>query len=58
MRGIMTFPSLSAALGAGYEVYDRTNCGYQVRTRTKEGWAIALVVCNRDASLRAVTNRN
>jgi hypothetical protein len=39
------FPSLIAALRAGYQVYDRTANGYLVRTRTATGWAIARVNC-------------
>ncbi len=39
------FPSLIAALRAGYQVYDRTANGYLVRTRTATGWAIARVSC-------------
>ena len=37
------FPTLTAALRAGYHVYDRTQDGYLVRTRTATGWAIASV---------------
>ena len=33
----------TAALRAGYHVYDRTDIGYLVRTRTSNGWAIAAV---------------
>jgi hypothetical protein len=41
---IMTvFSSLTAALHAGFHVYDRTENGYLVRTRTTHGWALALV---------------
>ena len=43
MAGIVVFPSLAAALRAGFEVYDRTAEGYLVRTRTSNGWALALV---------------
>jgi hypothetical protein len=43
MRGIMTFRSLAEALRAGYQVYERTDTGYLVRTRTKNGFALALV---------------
>jgi hypothetical protein len=43
MHGIVTFPTLAAALKAGFEVYDRTTDGYLVRTRTAKGWAFALV---------------
>lgn len=41
MAGIVIFPSLAAALSAGFEVYDRTAEGYLVRTRTARGWALA-----------------
>lgn len=44
MPGIVTFPTLAAAIKAGFEVYDRTAEGYLVRTRTANGWAFALVV--------------
>jgi hypothetical protein len=44
MRGIMVFKSVGEALRAGFQVYDRTNEGYLVRTRTNHGWAFALVV--------------
>jgi hypothetical protein len=37
------FRSLVDAIKAGYEVYDRTDTGYLVRTRTSGGWALALV---------------
>jgi hypothetical protein len=40
------FPSLIAALRAGYHVYDRTEKGYLVRSRTANGWSIALVNCS------------
>lgn len=39
------FPTLIAALRAGYQVFDRTENGYLVRTRTASGWAIARVLC-------------
>lgn len=39
----MTFATLSAALRAGYAVYDRNEDGYLVRTRTTSGWALASV---------------
>jgi hypothetical protein len=43
MHGIMTFSSLSEAIRAGFQVYDRTSDGYLVRTRTAAGWALAIV---------------
>jgi hypothetical protein len=43
MYGIMTFSSLSYALHAGFQVYERTSEGYLVRTRTAAGWALAVV---------------
>ena len=43
MAGIMSFSSLSAALRAGFHIYDRTSDGYLVRTRTTDGWALAVV---------------
>jgi hypothetical protein len=45
MAGIQVFKTLADALRAGYSVYDRTERGYLVRTRTQSGWAMALVVC-------------
>jgi hypothetical protein len=44
MTGIMTFTTLQAAINAGFQVYDRTQDGYLVRTRTAAGWALAIVV--------------
>lgn len=43
MQGLTIFPTLSAAINAGYHVYDRTPHGYLMRTRTQAGWALALV---------------
>lgn len=43
MAGILVFSSLDEALRAGFEVYDRTDYGYLVRSRTPRGWALALV---------------
>ncbi len=45
MPGIMVFKTLADALRAGYHVYDRTDHGYLVRTRTAAGWAMAIVSC-------------
>jgi hypothetical protein len=45
MSGLLVFDSLSAALRAGYHVYDRSDRGYVVRTRTDAGYAMALVHC-------------
>jgi hypothetical protein len=42
MQGIVVFKSISEALRAGYHVYDRTEHGYLVRTRTASGWAFAI----------------
>lgn len=50
MAGLLVFRSLGDALDAGYQVYDRTNTGYLVRTRTPNGWACALVQCGTAAS--------
>ncbi len=49
MRGVMIFQSLAQALQAGYQVCDRTDSGYLVKTRTKGGWALAIVSCKSDA---------
>ena len=43
MAGVVVFKSLSEALRAGYQVYERTNSGYLVRMRTANGWAMAVV---------------
>jgi hypothetical protein len=43
MAGILEFKTLADALRAGFHVYDRTEQGYLVRTRTARGWAMALV---------------
>ena len=43
MQGLTTFESLTDALRAGFQVYDRTSHGYLVRTRTSAGWALAIV---------------
>jgi hypothetical protein len=43
MAGIVVFPSVAAAIQAGFEVYDRTAEGYLVRILTARGWAFALV---------------
>jgi Ca2+-binding EF-hand superfamily protein len=43
MAGLVVFRSLSEALKAGFQIYDRTSDGYLVRTRTSTGWAMALV---------------
>jgi hypothetical protein len=45
MAGLTVFKSLADALRAGFQVYDRTSDGYLVRTRTSNGWAMALVTC-------------
>jgi hypothetical protein len=47
MAGLMVFHSLSEALRAGFQIYDRTPEGYLVRTRTASGWAMALVSCRQ-----------
>jgi hypothetical protein len=46
MPGIHVFKTLADALRAGYQVYDRTTDGYLVRTRTANGWAMAIVTCH------------
>jgi hypothetical protein len=42
MAGLVVFDSVAAALKAGNHVYDRTDDGYLVRTRTARGWALAI----------------
>ncbi len=56
MPGILVFRSLSEALRAGWQVYDRTSEGYLVRTRTAAGWAIALVSCRDSKPLPHVAD--
>jgi hypothetical protein len=41
-KGLLVFPTLAAAVRAGFSVYDRTSDGYLVRTRTAAGWAMAI----------------
>lgn len=50
MPGIMVFATLSAAIRAGYQVYDRIPQGYLVRTRTTRGYALAIVDCRTHAA--------
>jgi hypothetical protein len=45
MAGLLVFKSLADALRAGFQIYDRTQDGYLVRTRTPTGWAMAIVTC-------------
>ena len=45
MTGLLVFKSLADALRAGFQIYDRTQDGYLVRTKTHTGWAMALVTC-------------
>ena len=47
MNGLLVFKSITEALSAGYQVYDRTADGYLVRIQTKSGWAMALVNCKQ-----------
>ena len=46
MQGLLVFHSLTQALKAGYQVYDRADFGYLVRIRTAAGWQLAMVVPN------------
>jgi hypothetical protein len=43
MPGLVVFKTLSEALRAGFEVYDKTEYGYLVRLWTANGWAMAEV---------------
>jgi hypothetical protein len=43
-QSMLVFTSLSEALRAGYQVEGLAANGYIVRTRTRHGWARALVV--------------
>jgi hypothetical protein len=59
-HGVRVFPSVRAALDAGYQMYDRLvdrgeHIGYIVRTQTSNGWAQAIVDL-RPASFRAPVN--
>lgn len=47
-REMQIFKSLEAAAAKGYEVYDRTEDGWLVRTRIGNQFALALVVIRRD----------
>lgn len=40
---MVVFRSIQDAVRAGFQVYDRTQTGYLVRTRTERGWALAIV---------------
>ena len=42
-KEILIFKSLSDALRAGFQIYDRTQDGYMVRVRTQLGWGVAKV---------------
>ena len=46
--GLLVFRSIPDAMRAGYQVYDRIDSGYLVRTRTAKGWELAVVDCLRD----------
>lgn len=39
-----TFPSLQAAIEAGFHFYDKTHEGYLVRKITPKGWILARVL--------------
>jgi hypothetical protein len=42
MQGLLVFTSPDEAIGAGFQVWDRTHDGYLVRIRTAHGWALAV----------------
>jgi lipid-binding SYLF domain-containing protein len=44
MPGIWVFSSLTEALKAGFQIYDRNSDGYVVRRQGPNGWEQALVV--------------
>jgi hypothetical protein len=47
-QGLLVFPTLSAAVRAGFTPYDRlADGGWLVRTRTAAGYAMALVEVRR-----------
>ncbi len=54
MQGVITFTSLSSALRAGYQVYERTENGYLVRIKTHAGWALARVQVTRGQGAAAL----
>ncbi|GAC1607113.1 MAG: hypothetical protein NVS3B3_09250 [Aquirhabdus sp.] len=37
------FPTLKAAIDAGFTVYDKLPNGYLMRIKTANGWAMAIV---------------
>jgi hypothetical protein len=43
-QGITVFRSIAEALRYGYHIWDRTEYGYLARTRTANGYALAMVV--------------
>lgn len=43
-QGIMVFRSVAEAMRAGYQVCERTDYGYLARTRTEQGYAMAIVI--------------
>ncbi len=43
MSGVLVFRSLTDALQAGFQVYDRTPTQLLVRTKTENGYALAIV---------------
>ena len=47
MPGLLVFKTLSDALRAGYQVYDRTPNGYVVRTMLNGRWQLAIVELQR-----------
>jgi hypothetical protein len=47
MAGTMVFTSVTEALRAGFQVYDRTSYGYLVRTRTSRGFSPSLATPRR-----------
>ena len=49
MQGLTIFKSMGQALRCGYQVCGRTENGYFVRTRTAQGWALAIVVIGDDS---------
>jgi hypothetical protein len=40
---MFVFNSLPSALAAGFHIFERTSEGYTMRTRYRDGWALALV---------------
>jgi hypothetical protein len=45
--GLLVFNSLTEAIRAGYQVYERTENGFLVRTHAHGTWRLAIVDCRQ-----------